>query len=104
MWLKKIFTKEELSNPQQILAKVAKNLPVSTFVGFLFYHASMVWGTRKAIQVTDVEMLDFMWRFSLRVYGPTRKVHYKKGCVQQDKVRCVPNIGASTMLLHKMTR
>jgi len=31
-------------------------------------------------------MLNFMWKFSLRVYAQTNKNIYKKGCCQTSKV------------------
>ena len=85
-WMVAIFRPEELNDIPKLLEKVKGNVPVWAFVGFLYYHASMVWGTKEAIQTGDVHMLDFMWRFSLRVYAQTNKTNYKKGCIQQMRV------------------
>ena len=37
-------------------------------------------------QVSDHGLLNFMWRYSLRIYGHTGKVNYKKGCIQNSKI------------------
>ena len=38
------------------------------------------------MQVTDSGFLNFMWRYSLRIYGHTNKIVYKKGCIQVAKI------------------
>ena len=38
------------------------------------------------MQVSDDGFLNFMWRYSLRIYGHTNKTNYKKGCIQQGKI------------------
>ena len=50
-WLKGIFSPVELADPRKLLERVEHNLPTWTFIGFLYYHASMIWATKKAIQV-----------------------------------------------------
>ena len=37
-------------------------------------------------QVSDHGHLNFMWRYSLRIYGHTNKTNYKKCCIQNGKV------------------
>jgi hypothetical protein len=49
--LKGIFSPAELADPRKLLERVEHNLPAWTFIGFLYYHASMGWATKKAIQV-----------------------------------------------------
>jgi hypothetical protein len=85
-WLSDIFNPSDLADIPNLLDTVKNNIPVWNFIGFLYYHASMVWGTKEAIQTTDTRMLDFMWRFSLRVYAHTNKNIYKKGCIQNSKI------------------
>jgi len=50
-WLQEIFSPAELAKPHELLEQLKDNIPAWSFVGFLYYHASMVWYTRKAIQV-----------------------------------------------------
>ena len=38
------------------------------------------------MQISDSGFLNFMWRYSLRIYGHTNKTNYKKGCIQQAKI------------------
>lgn len=85
-WMKQVFDASDLANIPALLVKVKGNIPVWAFIGFLYYHAAMIWGVKEAIQTTDTHMLDYMWRFSLRVYAHTNKTNYKKGCVQNSKV------------------
>lgn len=85
-WMSSIFTPAEISNIPELLKQVEKNVPVWCFIGFLYYHASVIWGCKEATQTTDTHFLNFMWRFSLRVYAHTNKNNYKKGCVQQLKI------------------
>ena len=49
--MKGIFSPAELADPRKLLERVEHNLPAWTFIGFLYYHASMIWATKKAIQV-----------------------------------------------------
>jgi len=85
-WLRKTFTEEELKQPHEILNLCKHNLAVYNFVGCMYYFLVPVWLYKKSMQVHDVEALNFMWRFSLRVYGNTNKTNYKSGCVQNTKV------------------
>ena len=55
-WLKSIYSPADLAKPEQLLKKLEKNLPAWCFVGFLYYHAGMVWATRKGIQVRPCSM------------------------------------------------
>lgn len=85
-WLCSVFSEEELNDIPKLLDRAKGNVAVWGFIGFLFYHASMVWGCKEATQTSDTTMLNFMWRFSLRVYAHTNKNIYKKGCIQQNKI------------------
>lgn len=85
-WLKSVFTPADISNIPNLLKKVQGNVPVWCFIGFLFYHALSIWGFKDAIQVSDDHLLNFMWRFSLRVYAHTNKNNYKKGVLQNSKI------------------
>lgn len=86
LWLQSVFTPSELSNIPLLLTKVKGNVPVWCFIGFLYYNALAIWGFKDAIQVSDNHLLNFMWRFSLRVYAHTNKNNYKKGVLQNSKI------------------
>ena len=85
-WMAAVFTEEEVKDIPKLLKKVEGNVAVWAFIGFLYYHAGMLWGFREAIQTSGHDMLDFLWKFSLRVYAHTNKNIYKKGCLQNSKV------------------
>ena len=65
-WLKSIYEPHELAEPEKLLKKLEKNTPAWCFVGFLYYHASMVWGTRKAIQVSREQPDALLWLYTDR--------------------------------------
>ena len=50
-----------MAEPEKLLKKLKNNIPAWCFVGFLYYHASMVWGTRKAIQVSREQPEVLLW-------------------------------------------
>ena len=85
-YLSQIYTPDELSDIPTLLRKVSKNLPVYHLVGWAYYHGGFIWGCKKAVRVGDSEFLDFMWHYSLLMYGVTNKNQYKKGCLQVMKV------------------
>lgn len=86
LWLRSVFGSEDLQDMPALLEKIKKNTPVYDLVGFLFYQASMVFGVKEGTQTSDVDMLDFLWTFSLRVYAATGKNQYKTGCVCNHKI------------------
>lgn len=102
-WLSEIFDDGELSDMPRLLDRLKQNVPVWCFVGFLFYHASIIWGSKEATQTSDTHFLKFMWRFSLRVYGHTRKVIYKKGVVQQCKIENDSEPRVAAVMRHHRT-
>ena len=85
-WLKTIFSEVELADPKLLLRRVEKNTPVSNFIGFLYFHATVVLCHKQALQTDDPATLNFLWKYSLMLYGPTGKYIYKKGCLMQAKV------------------
>ena len=46
-WMGAIFRAEEINDIPKLLEKATNNVPVSCFIGFLYYRASMVWGTKE---------------------------------------------------------
>ena len=42
-----LFRADEINDIPKLLEKVKANVPVWCFIGFLYYHASMVWGTKE---------------------------------------------------------
>lgn len=85
-WLLDIFGQEDALDIQKIIKKIKHNLPVSHFIGWLYYHAGFLWGAKRAVRRGDVPFLNFLWRYSLLMYGPTEKRNYKKGCMMMDKI------------------
>ena len=75
-----------LKKPFELLKKVKKNLPVYSLVGFALYFTTFVWKWKLATRTDDVEVMNFMWRYSFVVYGPTQKKNYRKVCLQMGKV------------------
>lgn len=102
-WMSSIFTPAEMSDIPALLETLKHNVPVWCFVGFLFYHASVIWGSKEAKQTTDTHFLKFMWRFSLRVYAHTKKVIYKKGVVQQCKIENDSEPRVAAVMRHHRT-
>jgi hypothetical protein len=85
-YLMSIYTLDELSNIPVLLERVKKCTPVYQLIGWAYYYGAFVWGCKKAVRVGDVEYLDWMWHYSLVMYGITGKNQYKKGCLQVMKV------------------
>ena len=48
-WMGAIFRADEIHDITKLLEKVTANVPVWCFIGFLYYHASMVWGTMEVM-------------------------------------------------------
>ena len=46
-WMRGLFRADEINDIPKLLEKVKANVPVWCFIGFLYYHASMVWGTKE---------------------------------------------------------
>ena len=46
-WMSGLFRADEINDIPKLLEKVKANVPVWCFIGFLYYHASMVWGTKE---------------------------------------------------------
>ena len=42
-----LFRADEINDIPKLLEKFKANVPVWCFIGFLYYHASMVWGTKE---------------------------------------------------------
>ena len=94
MWLRRVFTEEQVKALPTLLNKVRRNKPVYNLVGWAYYHACFVWGDKRAVRVGDFDRLDFMWRYSLMMYSRTNKNTYKKGYLQNLKILldCEPNV------------
>ena len=81
-----IFSPEELADIQKRLKEVKANLPVSHLLGWAYYHGNHNWACRFAVRTSDVQYLDWMWKYGLLMYAPTGKTQYKKGCLMAQKV------------------
>ena len=81
-----IWTPEELADIQKLLKLVKHNLPVSHLLGWAYYHGNHNWACRFAVRTSDIDYLDWMWRYGLLMYAPTNKNQYKKGCMCAMKV------------------
>ena len=46
-WMCGLFRADEINDIPKLLEKVKANVPVWCFIGFLYNHASMVWGTKE---------------------------------------------------------
>jgi len=84
MWLRRVFVNDlgRLEDIPALLGHVKKNFPVLNHIGWAYYHCNFIWGDKKATRVGDTRRLNFMWQYSLLMYGLTNKNTYKKGCLQ----------------------
>ena len=78
IWLRTIFTEEEISDPMALMKACEKNTPVWNFLTFIFYFVNSVWACKTATQCSDSELMDWVWKYSLLLYGDTNKTQYKK--------------------------
>ena len=94
VWLRKMFSEEELSDPKTLMKACSRNIPVWNFLTFIFYFANILWAGKTATQCSDSELMDFVWKYSLLLYADTNKNQYKKGVLQVALVLfdCVPYI------------
>lgn len=86
LWLKTWCPPDLLRDIPKLLRKVRGNTPVWDMIGFIFYMASPIAAFKEANQCSDTEMMDFMWPYSLRIYGATTKCIYRCLCVLAHKV------------------
>jgi len=82
IWLRTIFAEEEIADPIALMKACEKNTPVWNFLTFIFYFANSVWACKTATQCSDSELMDWVWKYSLILYGDTNKNQYKKTVVQ----------------------
>jgi len=82
IWLRTIFAEEEIADPIALMKACEKNTvsntPVWNFLTFIFYFVNSVWACKTATQCSDSELMDWVWRYSLLLYGDTNKYQYKK--------------------------
>ena len=72
--------------PGRLLPLTQHNLPVHDFIGFLFYHCLPVHEWKRSLRVSNSTHLDWLWRYSIILYGDTKKYQYKIGCLRATKV------------------
>ena len=58
--------------PGRLLPLTQHNLPVHDFIGFLFYHCLPVHEWKRSLRVSNSTHLDWLWRYSIILYGDTR--------------------------------
>ena len=87
IWLRTIFAEEEIADPIALMKTCEKNTPVWNFLTFIFYFVNSVWSCKTATQCSDSELMDWVWKYSLLLYGDTNKTQYKKYVLQLAIIR-----------------
>ena len=85
-----------LLEPVKLLHHVRYNLPAWDFIGWLLYCGLAGYEWKRAVRCSDSKALNYLWQYSIVLYGPTRKNTYKMGALRHVKIHkdSEPNVQA----------
>ena len=77
-WLLEVgVTERDLNDIPKFLKAIKKNKPVHDFIFYLFYFGAPYLEQVNALRTTDVDYLDWIWRYNLFGLTAAKKTNYK---------------------------